>query len=301
MKFEVKKVFVFLPLIAALAACGGGGSDGDTAVNANVGTGNTTTGGNTGTTTGGSTGGAAGGTTTGGGATGGSTTGGTVTPLVTGAFVQATTPRFAVVGASQQGSGQVRSIEQLPVGGIVAINANTLTGTARAVEDVTGDETFAMGRWAKGDAMFGGMDSTVDQVPSMFHYVVYNALDAFPASGVEVCDAGKFTTPTRTSGLGADMGQAMGSAALTFGANGAAVDASITVTVAGQVKTVSTTGHTLPSPTASLYTGNYLNDGDGLMLTTAQAAGGKHRVVVGFMAVINGSKYRGFASFTCGQ
>ncbi|WP_431256224.1 hypothetical protein ACQ86G_15735 [Roseateles chitinivorans] len=288
MKFEVKKVFVFLPLIAALAACGGGGSDGDTAVNANVGTGTTGT-------TGGSAGGSTG-TTTGGGSTG------TSTSSVT-AFAPGTSPRYVVMSTALQGAGRLQAVDQQANGGVVALNGNVLAGADRVVADITGDASVALGRWTKGTATLGSTTTTLGAtVYSNVHYIAYNALDAFPTSGAYTCDAGKFTSPTLVEDPNTpEIGTARGSAALSYTASGAVVDASITVDLGnGKTGTVSATGRTLSSPTTSLYTGSLLSSGmQGLMLSTAKGTGARHRVIVGYVAVADGTRYRGIATFDC--
>jgi hypothetical protein len=286
MKFEVKKAFMVLPLVAALAACGGGGGGGGASADGNV-----SAGGSTGTPT---TGGTTGGTTTGG------TTGGTSSATVT-AFAKGSAPRYQFVGISQQTIGSADTLEQLGTGGVVTLNGNTLTGATQAVADVAGDATFALGRWSKGTATTSSGSALLEStVNNAYHYVVYNALAAFPASGSYSCDAGKFTSPSLVNGPSSVyFGKATGTAAISFSAAGASMDVAITATAGSQQGTVSVTGRPFSSPTMTAITGAYFGSGQGMGLTIGDAGNGKVRIVAGFTVSAGTSDYRGVGTFVC--
>ncbi|MFX1682679.1 hypothetical protein PV762_25980 [Mitsuaria sp. CC2] len=315
MKFEVKKVFVFLPLIAALTACGGGGSDGGS-VNANQGTtGGTTTGGTIGGSTGGSTGGATTGGTTGGtttgGSTGGTTTGGSTltevkeTPAgssgsVSAPFVKNSSTRYLLLGFTELDTGVVGSlVTQQADGAIVAIDDNRLAGDL-AVQSIAGDATFAMGRWGQGTANFSVRTSLVTRTDGGFHYIVFNRADTFPTSGTYTCDAGTFTAPTRSTGVGDIIGTATGSATLSFAPGGATAKVTILVQANGDQKSMSfNTDEPLATPDSRVKSLTFSIIGDGAMLTIGAAPDNKLRVVAGYQVPVGRGDYRGIATFTC--
>ncbi|TXD80121.1 hypothetical protein FUT87_20530, partial [Mitsuaria sp. TWR114] len=134
-----------------------------------------------------------------------------------------TTARYLLLGTSLQSTGALETLEQQPTGGVVAMNAHTLTGPDLSVADIAGDETFAQGRWAKGTALAAGSTSTLGGARNAaYHYVVHLAATHFPAGGTLRCDAGTFTRPTVISNPSAPaLGVATGSAALSFNDAGA--------------------------------------------------------------------------------
>lgn len=288
MKHELKKTLVLLPLLAALAACGGGGSDSspvDTTRSADgAGTGQPATDGDT------------------------KDTPGTPTtpakPEVEELFhlsPRGTTARYLLLGTSLQSTGALETLEQQPMGGVVAMNAHTLTGPDLSVADIAGDETFAQGRWAEGTALAAGSTSTLGGARNAaYHYVVHLAATHFPAGGTLRCDAGTFTRPTVISNPSAPaLGVATGSAALSFNDAGAVVDVSLTATAGHRTGTVSTTGRTI-APGASAVTGNFFSQGDGMMLTLGDSGNGKFRIIAAYEVTAGGdAAYRGIATFLC--
>ena len=213
MKHELKKTLVLLPLLAALAACGGGGSDSspvDTTRSADgAGTGQPAADGDTKDTP--------------------ATPTTPAKPEVEELFhlsPRGTTARYLLLGTSLQSTGALETLEQQPMGGVVAMNAHTLTGPDLSVADIAGDETFAQGRWAEGTALAAGSTSTLGGARNAaYHYVVHLAATHFPAGGTLRCDAGTFTRPTVISNPSAPaLGVATGSAALSFNDAGAVVE-----------------------------------------------------------------------------
>lgn len=289
MKFEVKKVFVFLPLIAALAACGGGGSDGES-VNTNQGT----TGG---ASTGGSTG----------GATGGSASGSTPlkeTPAgssgsVSAPFAVTPTSRYLLVGLGVNDYALVQTgVAQQADGAVVGIDDKTLTGDV-AVQSISGDATFAMGRWAQGFSTARAAGTQITRSEPGFHYIAFNRA-TFPSTGNYDCDAGTFTAPTRTMGLGDIIGTAIGTGSVSFSPSGATMKATILVRANGdQSSTTASNTFPLSSPDSAVKTANFSMLGDGMLLALGAAQGNRVRLVVGYQVSVKNADYRGIATFTC--
>lgn len=269
MKAGMTKALAVLPLIAALAACGGGG------------------GGDSGPAT----------------PAGLQGTGDTSRPKVKAAFVKGQTARYLMISSSAQNAGRLETIEQQTTGEVITMNGNALSGIDRAIADVAGDASFTIGRWTHGSAVIGSSTKTLGATGTAVHYAVYNAPDALPTSGSFSCDAGQFTVPTLDVAPGTEVGQAKGSASLSFDASGAQLDASITVTLAdGSAGTESATGRKLNSPTTITYTGGMLGGSSGLQLTMAQGLdASKQAVIVGYVVKVGASKYRGVAIFNCSK
>ena len=293
MKHELKRTLVLLPLVAALAAlaaCGGGGSDGSaldtnrSADGAGAGTGQPAADGDTKDTP--------------------ATPTTPAKPEVEELFhlsPRGTTARYLLLGTSLQSTGALETLEQQPTGGVVAMNAHTLTGPDLSVADIAGDETFAQGRWVKGTALAAGSTSTLGGARNAaYHYVVHLAGTHFPAGGTLRCDAGTFTRPTVISNPSAPaLGVATGSAALSFNDAGAVVDVSLTATAGHRTGTVSTIGRTI-APGASAVTGNFFSQGDGMMLTLGDSGNGKFRIIAAYEVTAGGdAAYRGIATFLC--
>ncbi|MBO9687271.1 MAG: hypothetical protein J7598_11705 [Mitsuaria chitosanitabida] len=272
MKHELKKVAVLLPVAALLAACGGGG--GDTAKDAGVKPEAQ--------------------------APQGSTSSGSVTASYA---KKADDGRYMLVSPGLQSSGRLTDVQQTATGaaagGVVTMNANTLSGDL-AIQDIAGDESFALGRWSKGTVNRDGTAAAIVGDDGAYHYVVYNALTAFPTSGTYKCDAGKFTAPSRVGGSGNVLGTAAGSATVTFSNGAAVLDAAITATVGAQSGAVSASGKRLDSPAITTITGNYFNSGTGMALTVGEAGNAKVRVVAAYQVAVSGDDYRGVATFSCG-
>ena len=322
MKFEVKKAFLVLPLVAALAACGGGGGGSDSgAANANQGTtGGTTTGGTTtgGTTTGGTTTGGTttGGTTTGGTTTGGTTTGGT-TPVdttppapptnpgssgaVSSPYVATATSRYIMLGWAEDSVYLLSSpVAQQNDGAVVQIADKSLTGDL-AVRDIAGDQNFALGRWAFGTVRRSVIVKDITTNDTGYHYVVFNGMTAFPSSGTYTCDAGTFTTATRNFGSGSMTVASTGTASISFSASGATVQASVESTGNNARYKVSTptAGTVIQGPDYRSVSGGFNATQPGLMLTLGEGGNGKVRLMMGFQTEVGGSDYRGIGVFTC--
>ncbi|OWQ48858.1 hypothetical protein CDL60_02925 [Roseateles noduli] len=215
--------------------------------------------------------------------------------------MKGTTARYQFVGVSQQASGRVDTFEQTTDGGVVTLNAQTLTGATRAVADVAGDETFAIGRWSKGTATTSSGSSTIESsVNAAYHYAVYNVAAAFPATGAYKCDDGRFSSPSLVNGTSSVyFGKGSGTAALSFSATGASVDVSITTTAGSQQATVSATARTIATPLTTAITGNYFGGGEGMSLSIGEGGTNKLRIVAAFQAKAGDSSYRGVATFNC--
>jgi hypothetical protein len=222
-----------------LQACGGGGSDDASASNTGGGTTNTPNGnGGNGTTAipggggndasasntgGGATantpdGNGGNGTTAipgGGGDTGtvGNNTGGADQGSVSAPFTPITvdgedstlnTSNYLIMGPTFTDYGSLGASQQDAGGAMTTLGANVLSGDY-AVQDITGDASFAMGRWVKGSVTLngGGTDTLTGTDGRTYHYLAYIAYKAqyWPPGVFWTCnEGGHFTTPTYTSG-----------------------------------------------------------------------------------------------------
>lgn len=209
--------------------------------------------------------------------------------------------RYLLLGIGLQSTGVLEAITQQPIGGVVAMNGQTLTGADLSVVDISGDETYAQGRWAKGTAVAGGKTTSLGTSRNdAYHYVVYLEPTHFPTSGTRQCDAGTFTRPNVVNNPWApDFGVANGSATLRFDEEGAVVDVSITATAGDRTGTVSTTGRKLGMGVSAI-TGNFFNQGDGMMLTLGDSGNSEFRIIVAYEVTAGGdAAYRGIATFLC--
>ncbi len=260
--------------LALLQACGGGGSGGDS----------------------GST------------PTGTDTPGTPTTPItspntgsVSAPFSRAATARYQLVGPSGQRFGPVDPGVQDASGAMTTLGSNVLSGST-AVKDISGDASYAMGRWTAGTVTTSSGTSTLSGAGNdVYHYLAVNLPTAFPTSGTFTCDAGVFTAPTYASGAGgaAVVGSATGSASLSFGADGATVAGAINVTASGSSGSASLNG-SVSGPSSATITGAYFSNGAGAYVQIGDGGAGSYLVASSFAAVLaNGSHYIGVAKFRC--
>lgn len=169
------------------------------------------------------------------------------------------------------GGGTAADIDLAPSGEVKRIGTNSLvdvsTTNKYAVQKISGDASFAQGRWSKGVVTNAGGTVTLSGTDNQaFHYLAFNALTAFPAPGsTRTCTS---VTQTGASYVGDTRG----------------VGETTTVGIAGpggQVK-IEFNGTTARVPISLLvfsgypFQGNYVDNSKffDLTLTTAAAANG---------------------------
>ena len=216
-------------------------------------------------------------------------------------FVAGSTPRYQLTSVNGQSFGKLTPLIQAASGAMTTLSSTVLSG-ASVTKDIAGDATFAMGRWTAGTVTSSTGAQTLTGTDNVaYHYLALNAPAAFPVSGAKTCDAGVFTTPTYASG-GANTnvtGAASGSAALSFGAGGAAITGAINVTVAGASGSASLNG-TATGVTSVAITGAYLSNGAGAAVQIGDAGTDVYIVGASYSATLpNGARYIGVAKFRC--
>lgn len=222
-------------------------------------------------------------------------------------FAKANVARYMVNSVSGQNSGVLRSVVQDSSGALSEISGIALTGADAATRNISGDASFAQGRWIKGAVTSSSGNYTFEAVNASTHYVVYNALAALPASGTVSCDAGVFTAPNYTGGLSGwqttyfGTASGSGSGSMAFDASGVKVNVTIDTQAggsSGQLK-----GSTVFSPSmpdAMAFTGMYLASGNGMQLMLGDGGPGRYLLVVGYKTTLaNGANYQGVATFRC--
>lgn len=89
----------------------------------------------------------------------------------------------------QNGSGTAADIDFGPSGAVIRLGASTLADVSAsdkyAVQKIKGDTYFAQGRWSKGAVNNAGGSVTLTGTSNQaFHYLAFNALNAFPVGAV---------------------------------------------------------------------------------------------------------------------
>ncbi|MGK5039109.1 hypothetical protein ACQ4WQ_02080 [Janthinobacterium sp. GB1R12] len=220
-------------------------------------------------------------------------------------FVKANVARYMVNTTGGQNSGVLRSVVQDSSGALSEISGIALTGADAATRNISGDASFAQGRWIKGTVTSASGNYNFEAVNASTHYVVYNTLTALPASGTVSCDAGVFTAPNYAGGLSGwqttYFGTASGSGSLAFDASGAKVNVTIDTQAGGSSGQLKGSTVFSPSmPTAMGFTGMYLASGNGMQLMLGDGGPGRYLLVVGYKTTLaNGANYQGVATFRC--
>jgi len=255
--------------VLLLQACGGGGDDGGG---------------------GGGSGGGSGGNTAPTNTTPDTTPGGN-TGIYSAPFEAGAVARYLLVASNGLKSGPLDTHEQVD-GAIVTINDNQLSGDDRAVLDVSGDATFALGSWGKGTVTTAqGAYTLTGSDGRDYHYVLYNGLQALPTSGSFACDAGTFTIPARISGTGPMQGSVSGEAQLAFDSGGAIVEGDIEVR-ASTFDGDNDLDTRISNPNAISFT-------DGANVKLADAGNGAYAVVGSYQVTAGDSVYLGTYRFLC--
>jgi hypothetical protein len=220
-------------------------------------------------------------------------------------FVAGAKPRFLMTGRLGQMSGIASPLTQTSDGAVTVMGSTTLTGTTIATQDISGNASFAQGRWSVGTAKFSSSTWTMtgDSFDA-FHYSVYNSLETLPTNGSMTCNSGKFTKPGYSGGTVRStdyFGTSTGSASVTFDGAGANVSLMITTTGAGASGTVNLSG-TVKTGNATYISGGLGGTGNGGMVAVGDAGNGAVNVIAIYNVVVaneNKTSYSGIATFTC--
>ena len=219
----------------------------------------------------------------------------TATAASVAAFNPGAAPRFQLINNKFGISSGLGKFTQQKDGAVTDLNGSTLTGQAK-VEDIRGDNSFALGRWVGGTAnTISGPQTLTGVGRGTYHYVVYNVLESLPTSGSFQCDGGAFSTPTSDS----QTGSASGNATLSFSDTGAAISGQVNVMSgsASASATLNTSG--LIAKDYGI-TGAYDERGSGAKLQVADAGNGGYAVVGSYRAVApDGVDYAGVFRFAC--
>lgn len=225
------------------------------------------------------------------------------TGAVSARFVKGDSARFVFASIGLQSSGKAGSLVQDAAGALSDINGIVFTGNPAVTREISGDASFAQGRWFKGTFTntFGATSLPGNNASA--HYVAYNALAALPASGTPSCDAGTFTAPAYTGGASvssdANFGKASGTASVSFDASGAKVALSIDASAGGSTGKVSAST-SMASAASSSIIGGYLSSGTGAQLMLGDGGAGRYLLIAAYKAQLaNGANYQGVATFRC--
>lgn len=234
-----------------------------------------------------------------------------VTPTATGEntgtvsarFVNGDNSRFIFTSIGLQSNGKASTLVQDASGALSTIGSIVLTGNPAVTREISGDASFAQGRWFKGSFSNSSGATTLSGNNASAHYVAYNVLAALPATGTFTCDAGTFTAPSYTGGSSvsstANFGTASGNASMSFDASGAKIALTIDASAGGSTGKV-TASTTMASAASSSITGGYLSNGTGAQLMLGDGGAGRYLLIAAYKAQLaNGANYQGVATFRC--
>ncbi|MDR2155650.1 MAG: hypothetical protein LBE78_11635 [Burkholderiaceae bacterium] len=243
-------------------------------------------------------------------------------------FVQGDASRYIMVSPSGQSFGVLSSSQQTPGGAMTTVGDYQLAGTYD-VQDINGDASFAIGRWAKGSVTrdSGPADMLSGTDGRAYHYLAYQGVSEFPpdinscsdvirdgrpsrlctAIGMPPlrCTGGSFTKPTYTGGGSkpALTGSSVtGVADISPYGGPRFVSGSLTVNANGETVNLSFPD-SLSSPDAMAFTGQALtSNGSGTGVQLAAAGDGAYALVITYAAVTpSGARYIGVGRMNCSQ
>ena len=225
------------------------------------------------------------------------------TGSVSARFAASGSGRYLLMGVASQSTGVLTSVAQGSSGALTEIAGSTFTGSPAITREISGDASFAQGRWFTGTVTRAGSSTVLSGNNASTHYVAYNALASLPASGSASCDAGVFTAPSYTGGtiIGQDayFGTASGAATLSFGSGGAVLNMALDVAAGGSSGKISG-GGTIPAPANTVINGGFLGGSSGTLLALGDGGAGRYLVTGGYKVVLaNGANYQGVATFRC--
>jgi hypothetical protein len=220
---------------------------------------------------------------------------------VSASFQPGAKPRYQLVGVGSQSFGRLDSFTQAGNGAVTKIGSTELSGQT-VVQDISGDASFAAGRWVAGTVTTTrGAETLTGNDNRSYHYVVYNGLETFPADGSVSCNAGTFTTPSRDGGPASapQTASTSGNATLTFTSEGATVAGKLAVSAGSSSASVTLDTTKLTAGSTNI-TGSYLNNGAGAGIQVGDAGGGTYELVGSYRAkTSDGAGYIGVFRFAC--
>ena len=223
-------------------------------------------------------------------------TAGDNTGSVSARFANGDNSRFVFTSIGLQSNGKASPLVQDTSGALSTIGSIVLTGNPSVTREISGDATFAQGRWFKGAFSSSTSATTLSGNNASAHYVAYNLLAALPA-------AGTFTAPSYTGGASvpssANFGTSSGNASIAFDGSGAKVVMAIDASAGGSTGKV-TASTTIISPASSSITGGYLSSGTGAQLMLGDGGTGRYLLLTAYkVQLANGANYQGVATFRC--
>ncbi|NVI85476.1 hypothetical protein [Janthinobacterium sp. BJB401] len=225
------------------------------------------------------------------------------TGTVSARFVNGDNSRYVFTSIGLQGNGKAGLLVQDASGALSTIGGIVLTGNPAVTREISGDASFAQGRWFKGSFSNSSGATTLSGNNASAHYIAYNVLAALPATGTFSCDAGTFTAPSYTGGSSvsstAHFGTVSGNASMSFDASGAKIALTIDASAGGSTGKV-TASTTMASAASSSFTGGYLSNGLGAQLMLGDGGAGSYLLIAAYKAQLaNGANYQGVATFRC--
>jgi hypothetical protein len=230
-----------------------------------------------------------------------------VTGSVSAPFKAGASPGYFLTGLTVQSSGNPGAFVQQDSGAVTSVGSYSLEGDA-AVRDISGDASFAMGRWAAGTMTSSSSSLALSESSNAAsHYLMINrSAGTLPTSGTLACDAGVFTTPSAIgsggSSLGAEnfFGTSTGSATLTFTPD----SAQLAATILTKNTNSSGTGNfsvKLTSPTSIQFSGQSIGLGaTSAFLGLGDGTDGSYLIGGSYIVKLaSGAGYTGVFKFTC--
>jgi hypothetical protein len=228
------------------------------------------------------------------------------TGSVSAQFVAGPNATYDVAALGGVSGDRAQPVIQKANGAVTSFGGYSLTGTPTAVLDISGDESYAIGRWA-----LGTLNDPSSNTPIMLsgyqflHYVVRNSLTTMPNAQTTTCDSGKFTLPTYSynsppppSSVSSSVN---GSASLVLTGSVANVTVSI-ATVNGDQNGYINGSVAITRPGSSYSTGDLLSGGEGVSIHLADGGNGSYLVIANYrLALPKGSMMRGISVFRCKQ
>jgi len=212
-------------------------------------------------------------------------------------FVPTEKKRSILLSMSSQ-SISPEALEQADNGAMLRLGSTTLSGPHKTV-DIAGDAQFALGRWVNGTVTQStGAETLTGEDFRSYHYLAYNALKELPTSGNFECATVAATAPT-TNSSAARVGSASGTASISFGTSGAAVQGKIQVRAAGESAEVDLSTHIKAVAHMSIM-GAFFGSGPGAAVTLASQGNSDPALSIGYRARMpGGALYLGVARLTC--
>lgn len=234
-------------------------------------------------------------------------------------FVATASAKYMLIpfnGYSTGGFDAQKSLQDSD-GAFKVLGPYRLTGDKTAVQDIEGNENFALGRWSYGTAnkensSTGAVESTLlQQSTNLFwNYAVFNQYEAV-AAGEKTCEASAFTRAYKTQGNGPTFATTTGTAKLNLLA---ADDATLEVTLTSSNGQQSYTSTFYPGKKADYPVNSGIISGSKVVNPAKSfVSNGEYQVSFGqglsneVLMIVNyknqfsatGPAYAGLAVFTC--